>query len=96
MNGLSSTGPLIGGAVTAARSVPREFIRVIARVSGVTVRTLHTAILDSLATAIPNYRVVIATPEVRQGTLTLRGVTVWALHTAIPNYRVVIATPEIG
>jgi hypothetical protein len=44
----------------------------IARVIGVTVRTLHTAILDSLVTAVPvshvaaiqNCHVVIATPEI--------------------------------
>ena len=65
VNGLSSAGPFIGGAVAAARAVPRDFIGVIAWVSGVTVRALYTAILDPLVTAIPNYRIVVATPEIR-------------------------------
>lgn len=103
MNDLSSAGFPIGGAVAAARTVARGFIGVIARMSGVTVRALHTAILDTLVAAIPNCGVVIAAPEIRQGTLTLRGVTIRAWHTAIldshvaaiPNYRIVVATPEI-
>jgi hypothetical protein len=64
-NDLSSAGSPIGGAVAAARAVARGFIGVIARVSGVTVRAWHTALLDSHVAAIPNDRVVIATPQIR-------------------------------
>jgi hypothetical protein len=103
VNDLSSAGLPIGGAIAAARAIACGFIGMIARMSGVTVWALHAAILDTLVTAIPNDRVVIAAPEIRQATLALRGVTVRAWRTAIldahvtaiQNDRIVIATPQI-
>jgi hypothetical protein len=67
-------------------------------VAGVAIPALrNSAILDSQVTGIPNYRAVIATPEIRQGTFAgLIGVTVPGLHiTAALNSHIVIATPEI-
>jgi hypothetical protein len=78
VNDLSSAGFSIGGAIAAVRAVTRDFIGMIARVSGVTVRTLHTAILDALVTAIwdlhitaiQNCHVVITAPKIRQAAIT--------------------------
>src|ERR1700719_720579 len=87
---LSSARLSIGGAIAAARAVPCGFIGMIAGVIGVTVPGLHfAAALDT--------RIVIATPEIRQVTLTrLIGVTVPGLHFAAAlDSHIVIATPKI-
>jgi hypothetical protein len=78
VNDLSSAGFSISGAIAAVRAVTRDFIGMIARVSGVTVRALHTAILDALVTAIwdseitaiQNCHVVITAPKIRQAAIT--------------------------
>jgi hypothetical protein len=78
VSGLSSAGFPIGGAIAAVRAVARDFIGMIARVSGVTVRALHAAILDALVTAIrdshitaiQNCHIVITAPEIRQAAIT--------------------------
>jgi hypothetical protein len=61
-----SAGLLIGGAVAAARAVPRDFIGVVAGMASVTIPALrNSAILVSHVAMIPKSYVVIATPEIR-------------------------------
>jgi hypothetical protein len=63
---LPSARPLIGGAVAAARAIPRDFIGVVAGVASVTIPALrNSTILDSHVAVIPKSYVVIATPEIR-------------------------------
>jgi hypothetical protein len=71
----SPAGSPVRGAIAAARTVPRDLIRVIARVGGVIVPALRVigVIVPALRVVgmiVPASHFVIATPEIREATYT--------------------------